>query len=468
MNTTIHEIAADIDVAPDRTRREPVRRVVAGSLAAGLVAALALTLGVFGGATEPVVTGAGLLGFGAGWALLALLSRRLTSQPQTWARVPAIVMTTVGLVLLVAQPGDRVLDAAGWVWPVPMLALTMWMVVELRRSLAGRVRWMVYPVLGALGLASVGGAFETISRARDRHDYPAPGALYDVGGHRLHLDCVGSGSPTVVLENGLGGMSAMWTPIASVVGATTRVCAYDRAGQGWSDDVGSPQDGLEVADDLHALLQRAGEQGPFVLVGHSSGGAYSMVYASRYPDDVAGMVLLDSMSPHQFTAIPSFEGEYQLMRRGAALVPSLARLGLVRPLPASMLSNLPEPQASQVKAYTASARGFRSTRDEQSTYPTMLEQAQALTSLGPKPLVVLTAAEQQRSTPGWAAAQDRLVGLSTCGEHRVVDTTHEGVIDDPTAYEASITAIVDVVRAVRADRTASVDVTFDDVVCRRM
>lgn len=449
--TTTHE---DTIVEPhnkeDDPKREPVLRVVGGSLAAGFFGALILTLVVVAGAPEHVISATALLAFAGGWALLALLSTRYTSQPQTWARVPAIAMAVAGVVLLVASPDDRALNAAGWVWPVAAVTLAVWMIVELRRNLDSRARWLIYPVIMALIVGSVGGMFETVARARARQDYPAPGAMYDVGGHQLHLDCVGTGSPTVVLENGLGGVSALWSRITEPVSRTTRVCAYDRAGQGWSDDVDTPQDGLAVAADLHTLLERAGEPGPYVLAGHSAGGAYAMIYAHQYPDDVAGMVLLDSMTPYQFTALPDFASQYSMMRRGLAVLPSIARLGAGQVLPASAYSSLPEPAASQVRAYNADPRQYRSMRAEQSVYPEVLVQAQALTSLDGKPLVVITASEQQRETKGWTEAQDRLAELSTNSQHRIIEATHEGVVDDEYSFEPSVRAIDDVVLSIRS------------------
>ncbi len=433
----------------EEPRREPVGRIVGGSLAAGLLGAIVLTLGVFGGASEHVISGSALLAFAAGWAMLAMLSERFTSQPQRWARVPAAFMATAALALLLTSPDDRALDMAGWVWPPMVLALAGWMVVQLRRSLSGRVRWLLYPVVAALIVGSVGGMYETAARAHDRGAYPAPGKLYDVGGHRLHLNCSGSGSPTVVLENGLGETSLAWTRIAADVGRTTRVCAYDRAGQGWSDDVGAAQDGLAVAADLHTLLARSGETGPYVLVGHSAGGVYVMTYADRYPDEVAGMVLLDSMSPDEFTALPDFPTEYSMMRRGLGVLPSLARLGVAQVVPTSAWSSLPEPAASQVQAFASSPRGMRNMRDEQSVYREAFEQAKALTSLHGKPLVVVTATESLQKTKGWSDVQDRLAALSTNSRHRVEDATHEGLIDDEVTFEASVQAIVDVVQSSR-------------------
>lgn len=438
--------------AVDAVRREPVWRVVGGSVAAGFVAAIVLTLGVFGGAAEHVISGSALLAFAGGWAMLALLSARFTSQPQRWARVPAVGMAAAGLTLLVAQPDDQALNTAGWVWPPLALALAVWTLVQLRRSLNGRVRWLLYPIVASLVIGSVGGMYETGVRAHDQRTYPAPGTLYDVGGHRLHMNCTGSGSPTVVLENGLGETSANWFRIAADVTRTTRVCAYDRAGQGWSEDVDSSQDGLAIAADLHALLARSGEPGPYVLVGHSAGGTYIMTYAAQYPDEVAGMVLLDSMSPYEFTALSGFAAEQSIMHRGLGVLPGLARLGVTQVLPTSAWSSNPEPAASQVQAFASSPRGMRNMRDEQAMYRTVFEQAKALTSLHGKPLVVVTATESLQHTTGWSDVQDRLAELSTNSQHRVADATHEGLIDDKDSFGPSVSAIVDTVESIRTNR----------------
>lgn len=439
----------------DEPRRGPIWRVVGGSIAAGLLGAVVLTLGVFGGAAEHVISGLALLAFAGGWAMLALLSSRFTSRPQRWARVPAAFMAVAGLMLLVAQPSDQALDNAGWMWPPAVLALAVWMVVQLRRNLSGRVRWLIYPVVASLAVGAVGGMYETAARAHDQNAYPAPGTLYDVGGHRLHLNCSGSGSPTVVFENGLGEVSVTWTRITTELGHTTRVCTYDRAGQGWSDDVDTPQDGQAIAADLHTLLAVADEAGPYVLVGHSAGGPYVMTFAATYPDEVAGMVLLDSMSPYEFTELPGFATEQSMMRRGLGVLPSLARLGIARILPTSAWSNLPEPAASQVQTFAASPRGMRNMRDEQSMYRTVFEQAKALTSLDDKPLVVVTATESIQKHAEWIDLQDRLATLSTNNDHRVTDATHSGLIDDRVSSEASVQAIVDVVRSVRTEQPVS-------------
>ena len=185
-----------------------------------------------------------------------------------------------------------------------MLALAAWMFIQTRHSLPRASRWVLTPVIAVLALAALGGTYANITLARDQDSYAAPGKTYDVGGHRLHLDCRGHGGPTVVLFNGLGEISASWARITGPVADTGRVCAYDRAGQGWSDDARHPQDGVAAAKDLHDLLAAAGETGPYVLVGHSTGGTYALNYAARYDDEVAGMVLLDSSSPEQLPGCP--------------------------------------------------------------------------------------------------------------------------------------------------------------------
>ena len=162
-------------------RRDPVWRVVGGSIAAGFVGAIVLTVGVFGGAPEHVIAGSALLAFAAGWAMLAVLSDRYTYRPQHWARVPAAAMALCGLGLLIGRPDDHTLNNFGWVWPPFALALAVWLFIRVRRGLAGRVRWLLYPVVVSRALGAAGAMSETAATANDQASYPAPGTLYNVG-----------------------------------------------------------------------------------------------------------------------------------------------------------------------------------------------------------------------------------------------------------------------------------------------
>ena len=210
----------------------PAGRAIVTSVVAGAVAALVLALAVFAGGTEASITGGLLLGFGFGWALIATLTVRRTRQPQRWTVVPAVAMGGTGAALVVLSPGNQTVTALNWVWPPLMVALAGWMFVQMRRSVTGKARWVLTPVIAVLVLGSIGAMYGNVARTLDQANFPAPGKLYDVGGRRLHLDCHGEGSPTVVLANGLGGVSAGWARITGSVETTTRVCAYDRAGQG--------------------------------------------------------------------------------------------------------------------------------------------------------------------------------------------------------------------------------------------
>jgi pimeloyl-ACP methyl ester carboxylesterase len=433
--------------------RPPRARTLAAGVAAGAVTALLLPMTVFAGAGEAVTTGAFLLGFAVGWAVMAALGRRRSGQPQRWAEVPAVAMGLTGAALVATRPGAASMDVLTWVWPPLLLALVAWVWTQARHSVPGRARWVLVPVLAVLVLASVGAVAGTVTVARDRAAYPAPGRLYDVDGHRLHLDCRGTGSPTVVLSNSLGGTSADWARVVRSASSTTRVCAYDRAGQGWSEEAGRPLDGVESAAELHTLLAAAGEHGPYVLAGWSTGGTYAMTYAALHPDEVAGMVLLDSSSPEQLTRLPAFPTQYAVMRRTYGPLSTLARIGVGHLLPG--VSPLVAEDAARVDALTSAPKSFRTQRDEVSVAAEVFRQAQALTTLGDRPLVVLTASGNAEETQGWSEAQDALARLSTRSVHRTVDSSHVdmvGGVDQARAAVRAITEVVDAVRGVRAAR----------------
>src|SRR4051812_33018198 len=142
-----------------------------------------------------------------------------------------------------------------------------------------------------------GAGYQWFASAADRRAYPPPGELVDVGGHRLHIVCAGEGSPTVILDALGDGASPQWGWVQPAVVQTTRVCAYDRAGRGWSEAGPMPRDGKAIAQDLHALLLNGKIAGPVVLTGHSYGGLIALIYAGLYPEDVAGMVLVALVCP---------------------------------------------------------------------------------------------------------------------------------------------------------------------------
>lgn len=442
-------VANPPSVPPARPRGH-IGWVVAGSLAAGLLSALLLVVAPFVPATEDGVTGAILIGFALGWTMLAVLSALVTDQPQRWALVPALFMGLSGLVLMLFGGSGR--DVFNWVWPPALLALAIWIILGARRQLRSRSRWLLYPVIIVLVLASVGGGYETIGEAADAKAYPMPGELIDVGDHSLHLSCTGSGSPTVVLEPGSGEMSSNMGWIAPAVALKTRVCVYDRAGRGWSEPAETAQDGVQIATDLHTLLQRGHVPGPYVLAGHSFGGLYVLAYAARYPEEVAGIVLVDSTAPKpaaESGAAAPDRNSAELITRVTAVISIAARLGLGRLYGLVAFDSLPPRSRDEVRASLATAGNLRSGIDEFVQANTSMVQAGTLTDFADKPLVVLTAGVG--GDAAHLASQDRLATLSTNSAHRTVDgAVHEALVADQEHAATTTQAILDVVTSVRS------------------
>ncbi len=434
--------------APDKKSR--IGLVVFGSITLGLVLGLMLVLIVFPGGDESQITGAALLALGAGFMLLALASSRFTDQPQRWALAPGVAAAVVGLAILVFAPGNRVLGLAGWVWPVLLLVLVGWSFWGARRSLHNwSRRALLYPALFVLLLVGIGGAYETVAEATSSNSVPA-GRTHLVNGHRLYLNCVGSGAPTVVLFNGLGERTPSWAWVQRALSSKTRVCAFDRAGQGWSGAASGRQDGHELASDLHGLLKAADISGPYVLAGHSTGGTYALVYAAQYPQQVAGVALVDSATPYQFD-LPDYPTFYSVWRRASALLPSLARAGFGRLVLDTGYATLPPDARDQLRAFASEPRELRANNAEFAELRTVFDQAKALTSLGGKPLGVVSADVGQQA--GWAAAQAKLAQLSSNSFHRTArGATHEALLEEQRFAAITSRAIADVVDAARAQQ----------------
>jgi pimeloyl-ACP methyl ester carboxylesterase len=421
--------------------------VVLGSIAFGFVLGLVLVLIVFAGGEESQITGSALLALGAGFLLLAAASSRFTDQPQRWALAPGIASAVLGLAILLFSPGNRALGLAGWVWPVLLVLLVGWSFWSARRSLHNwSRRALLYPALFVLLLVAAGGAYETVAEATSSNPAPA-GRTYLVNGHRLYLNCVGTGAPTVVLFNGLGERTPSWAWVQRRLSSMTRVCAFDRAGQGWSGAAPGRQDGHELASDLHGLLDSAGISGPYVLAGHSTGGTYALVYAGQYPQQVAGVALIDSATPYQFD-LPDYPSFYSLWRRASALLPTLSRAGFGRLALDTGFATLPPDARDQARTFAATPREQRADQAEFLELPTVFDQAKTVTSLGGKPLGVLSADVDQQD--GWAAAQAKLAQLSSDSVHTTAHgATHASLLEDERFAAITSRAIAHIVQVAR-------------------
>src|ERR687889_2336917 len=315
-------------------------------------------------------------------------------------------------------------------------------------------RGLVWLVVGLLALAVIGATYQVVATQIDQRTYPPPSEMVNVNGHLMHINCMGEGGPTVILEAANLGMSAHWVRVQQQLAQTTRVCAYDRAGMGWSEMGPEPRDARQISSELHTLLKGADTEAPYVLVGHAYGGLYARMYAARYPNQVAGVVLVDSSHPEQFTRSPQGRAMYEKTRRMGAVIPWLTRLGVIR------LTNfypahpdLPSQQRAQIEAFNSSTRQVVTTADEFRATPQTNAQVSNMGSLGDKPLEVLSAGEQSSS---WFEMQDELAALSPESIHRVVEgATHESLLYDKGDSKVTSAAIEQVVDAVRTDQPLS-------------
>ncbi|MCO6451480.1 MAG: alpha/beta hydrolase [Caldilineales bacterium] len=297
-----------------------------------------------------------------------------------------------------------------------------------------------------LGLLLVGYIYESVAEAADAKAYPAPGQLVDVGGYHLHINCTGAGSPSVVIEAGLADWSTGWEFVQQEVSKSTRVCTYDRAGWGWSDPGPLPRDAAHFAQELHTLLQNAGIPGPYVMAGHSLGGLVVRVFAHDYASEVTGVVLIDSMSPRQFTQ-PQLDAQPPTeMRQQSFSFPALvARFGIVRLL-ARPLGLMPSgtPDENAYFARLVRPPSAQTFVNESKGMPASGAEAYAVKSFGDLPLIVLTA--KLNPIPGWQEWQAELLQLSSNPQHLFAESDHPIHFEAPDAAIAAILQMVEQVR----------------------
>lgn len=316
----------------------------------------------------------------------------------------------------------------------------------------------------ALGVL-MGVAYEQAGRYRAARDFPAPGKMVDIGGRRIQLDCRGSGSPTVVFEAGLSVDGSLgWSAVQPKVAARTRACSYSRAGLMWSDSSDAPRSARQVAQDLYAALARAGERGPFVLVGQSLGGLYATSFTRYFGDEVAGLVLVDPSHPDQVARVAAYMTETRSLRSRIAV--GLAWSGLLRMAAPRLLPQMPNQTARDAQAIRAFAPKSMVTQlAESDATDATLAEAGAFRRLGNRPLVVLTAMapytkaelrgmqitpEQGRKVQAiWQRLHEDEATWSSRSTHRLLPNSgHDIQFDDP---DAVIDAVLSVVESVRAD-----------------
>jgi pimeloyl-ACP methyl ester carboxylesterase len=335
---------------------------------------------------------------------------------------------------------------------------------------------MLFVIAALSALLAIGIGYQIVQSAADVRRFPPPGRLVEIApGRRLHVDCRGAGEPVVILEAGIAASSLSWSRVQPRVAEFTRVCSYDRAGLAWSETADPPNTAMHMAEQLHALLSAMRLRRPYVLVGHSFGGFVVQAFASKYRDEVAGLVLVDTIYPSEWTSMTSqqrfrLRGGIFLSRVGGLL----ARIGLVRAcltllargstgVPQTVarlfgseakefldrivgeVQKLPPEVWPSVRAHWSQPKCFVSMAGHLgSLTKSAAEVANCEGPLGDLPMVVISAESQPAAC---RAEHARLAARSTRGRHIVAAGTGHWVhLDDAALVVASIRQVVDQAR----------------------
>jgi pimeloyl-ACP methyl ester carboxylesterase len=307
-------------------------------------------------------------------------------------------------------------------------------------------------LLLVLLLAAAGFVYENIAEARDHRFNPMAGKLIVVDGRQMHIDCTGEGSPTVVLDSGLGDTYLSWKKVQPEISKFTRVCSYDRAGLGYSDSIFGARTSKVIAEQLHALLLAAGVAPPYILVGHSMGGYNVRLYANLYPAEVAGMVLVDSSHPEQDKRMPpelkNMQGSWM---REAEFVEFSMPFGIPRLM--GLCEDDPQMRAAECNWHSAH-EGLA----EMKAFSESAAETQAAGSLGNIPLVVVSHDPNKPSSElppdlakpmndAWEKMQEELSHLSPRGTQIIAkNSSHYIQWDRPEVVADAVRSVVQQVR----------------------
>ena len=310
--------------------------------------------------------------------------------------------------------------------------------------------------IGIIALVLLGAIYQAVAVELDNRAYAPRGQLYTVNGRKMHLVCMGEGSPAVILQSGATADSLWWYRVQNQLATKTRVCAYDRPGMGWSEPVSGSRDPLTINSELHALLEQANVPTSYIMAGHSYGAILTRVYAEQYPDEVAGIVLVDSqlVTPKHFANQSEVDQNQSYWNVVGAVGSALTRLGLTRVTlmttfqgagyPAEIVPELTGLQArNQVfDAYYA---------ENGPAFPLLQEASADAENLDDLPVIILWASQthdMNQSNPNLAGLTDELSTYSFNTATRIVEGADHGSIIGNEQYAQQVTdAVLDVIEA---------------------
>jgi pimeloyl-ACP methyl ester carboxylesterase len=300
------------------------------------------------------------------------------------------------------------------------------------------------------------------AKARLKKQYPPIGQMVDIGGYRLHMHVEGAGTPTVILESGAGGIGLSWELVRPAIAKAARVITYDRAGLGWSDPSPKPRQADVMAEELHTMLVNANIPAPYILVGHSLGGSVARQFAAKYPNEVAGLVMVDSAHEQQMKHFPealvkmanSMKGMMGVMKLLGklgifALKPSLIQVGDNGKLPCELVAQMQGVMAS------SEGHGEAMVAESESVYAAL---TQPVYTLGDLPLTVISHGQLDANAvppslgqqvrdeyeAAWQTLQAEITSLSTRGRRIVAERSgHNVMFDQPEIVIESILEMVE-------------------------
>ncbi len=329
------------------------------------------------------------------------------------------------------------------------------------KTLGRRLRRLALWSAGFVFVLIVAGIiYQAVASTIDSRRYPPPGQLIDVGGHRLHYHTTGEGPIPVILEAGGGGWSLHWSRVQPEVAKFAQVLAYDRAGMGWSEPSGTPRTSHQIAEELHSLLHAASIPGPYALVGHSAGGYYVRMFAHLYPEEVAGLVLVDPSNEERTLSLTE-QQRHDIAARGLRQGywrSALAYVGFVRLYvacaPPESLShdsaNLTENERLIELALAQRPTHLLANAQEGAGNLESAEQMRDAGNLKDLPLRLLTAERDDPNSPGMESRlhmHERLTHLSSRGRHVTVPQSGHFIhLDQPEAVVQAIREVLDEAR----------------------
>lgn len=313
------------------------------------------------------------------------------------------------------------------------------------------IKGISFLITGIVLLMLLGVAYQTIATETDRGVYSPRGQLYTVNGHQMHIYCIGEGSPTVVLEAGWGAESLWWYRVQNQLAEDTRVCAYDRPGMGFSEWTTQSRDPITVVSELHTLLDMADIEPPYVVVGHSYGAVLVRVFAYQYPDDVTGIVLVDST----FILPTHFDSEAEIEQWTASndaiqgVMRVLSRVGVIRLTSAGDFYGYGYPAGivPQMVALRSPNQAFDTSYEENIPVRLALTEASAAAQdFGDRPLVILWASESASTQAQFTEYRAEMTTFSSNSVTRMVEGADHGSILGNELYAQQVSdSILDVI-----------------------